>query len=173
MGARIRSTGRPAKGRGTTPLAEEKSGGLFGGTTLALSGEAFEHARHLSGPSLTLQRTVTIAQKDPATRAPGFPGSDRGPSIAENRRCCDLSLACSPTPLWSLSPRAYVEILCRRPSMKGGMASTRAWMGGANGSRECAPDDKLRVTHQLPSMPRWVSQRAQPILRAIRARRAD
>ena len=23
-------------------------------------------------------------------------------------------------------------------------------MGGANGSRECAPDDKLRDTHQLP-----------------------
>ena len=23
------------------------------------------------------------------------------------------------------------------------------WMGGANGSRECAPDDKLRDTHHL------------------------
>jgi hypothetical protein len=25
-------------------------------------------------------------------------------------------------------------------------------MGGANGSRECAPDDKLRDTHQLHSV---------------------
>src|SRR5882757_453899 len=37
-------------------------------------------------------------------------------------------------------------------------------MGGANGSRECAPDDKLRDTHQLQLVGRWVSQRAQPML---------
>jgi len=40
-------------------------------------------------------------------------------------------------------------------------------MGGANGSRECAPDDKLRDTRQLHLM-EMVSQ-AQPILRTDRA----
>src|SRR6266404_4546004 len=31
-------------------------------------------------------------------------------------------------------------------------------MGRANGSRECAPDDKLRETHHLPTW--WVSLRS-------------
>jgi hypothetical protein len=32
------------------------------------------------------------------------------------------------------------------------MRSAFSAMGGANGSRECAPDDKLRDTHQLHLM---------------------
>jgi hypothetical protein len=35
-------------------------------------------------------------------------------------------------------------------------------MGGANGSRECAPDDKLRDTHQLLFMGRWVRKGLNP-----------
>src|SRR6202140_2211778 len=35
-------------------------------------------------------------------------------------------------------------------------------MGGANGSRECAPDDKLRDTHQSLLTYRWVSQELNP-----------
>ena len=38
-------------------------------------------------------------------------------------------------------------------------------MGGANGSRECAPDDKLRDTHRLHFMELMAFARAQPILR--------
>jgi hypothetical protein len=37
-------------------------------------------------------------------------------------------------------------------------------MGGANGSRECAPDDELRDTHRVNprQVPRWVSQALNP-----------
>jgi hypothetical protein len=40
-------------------------------------------------------------------------------------------------------------------------------MGGANGSRECAPDDKLRDTHHLSmrAARRWVSQGLNPSYR--------
>src|SRR6266704_2352733 len=44
-------------------------------------------------------------------------------------------------------------------------------MGGANGSRECAPDDKLRDTHQLHFMKMMGFAGAQPILRLWRTSR--
>jgi hypothetical protein len=49
------------------------------------------------------------------------------------------------------------------PSPRSSVRQQTRGMSGANGSRECAPDDKLRDTHQLLFMGRWVSQRAQPI----------
>ena len=48
-------------------------------------------------------------------------------------------------------------------------------MGGANGARECAPDDRLRDTHQLPLAQVMGFAKAQPIarMRALTERDAD
>src|SRR5437879_13557808 len=51
------------------------------------------------------------------------------------------------------------------PAPRGGIARR---MGGANGSRECAPDDELRDTHQLLFVALMGFAKAQPILTYLR-----
>src|SRR5882757_8090290 len=85
-----------------------------------------------------------------------------GGSLGQNAALPDAS---PPPELWVASSSQS----CRIPYSSSGVlfsSGAAGRMGGANGSRECAPDDKLRDTHQLLLVGRSVSQRAQPIRRA-------
>ena len=81
---------------------------------------------------------------------------------AKSARMTDADVGGPSTTLGSIAGRRFADGL--EAAVTFGLARK---MGGANGSRECAPDDKLRDTHHCSRQRRWVSRRDQPILRSI------